>query len=142
MREAIQMGFVNEVASDEDIARYNLPFKPGAGRCWTRDKDRDAYLWGGIAESYAREYVPEGRFWFFLGGRLLDVSLNIDSYALRSLDQRPRVHWKCVSHVQPVDLGGLDKVEFFSVLKEALTEFGVDGEITLSSSRPIVTFMF
>ena len=36
--EADQMAFVNEVVSDEDIAKYNLPFKPGAGRYWTRDK--------------------------------------------------------------------------------------------------------
>ncbi len=41
------MAFVNEVVSDEDIARYNLPFKPGAGRYWTRDKENDCYLWGG-----------------------------------------------------------------------------------------------
>ncbi len=41
------MAFVNEVVSDADIDKYGLPFKKGSGRYWTRDADRDMYLWGG-----------------------------------------------------------------------------------------------
>jgi len=42
------MTFVNEVVSDEDIDRYGLPFEKGSGRYWTRDAERDFYLWGGM----------------------------------------------------------------------------------------------
>ena len=56
--EGTQMAFVNEVVSDEDIAKYNLPFAPSTKCYWTRDKERDYYLWGGISADYARGYEP------------------------------------------------------------------------------------
>ncbi|KEF42018.1 MAG: hypothetical protein ER33_08470 [Cyanobium sp. CACIAM 14] len=136
------MAFVNEVVSDEDIARYNLPFKPGAGRYWTRDKENDCYLWGGIVESYARDYVSEGQFWLYLHGKLLDVSLNLGHGSI-SLREKPfYIVWKEVSHVQPYDLGGLDRSEFFSVLKQALLVFGYDGEENRFAPDRVVTFEF
>ncbi|WP_254949349.1 hypothetical protein [Cyanobium sp. N.Huapi 1H5] len=142
MFEATQMGFVNEVVSDEDIARYNLPFKPGDGRYWTRDRELDCYLWGGIIENYSREYVPEGRFWLFTRDTLLDVSLNIDHVDSGSLVDAPTIAWKEVSHIQPRDLGGLDMKDVLSVLRGALAVFGLDGEERRGPFEPIVIFQF
>lgn len=140
--EEIQMAFVNEVVSDEDIVKYNLPFKPGAGRYWTRDRERDCYLWGGIVENYARDYIPEGRFWFYLRGVCLDVSLNVATLVRGSREVSSQVVWKEVSHIQPSNLGGLDDNEFKSILKEALLVFGYDGESHQVVSGPIVIFQF
>ncbi|WP_255024656.1 hypothetical protein [Cyanobium sp. La Preciosa 7G6] len=141
--EEIQMAFVNEVVSDEDIVKYNLPFKLGAGRYWTRDKERDCYLWGGIVESFAREYVPEGRFWLYLHGTCLDVSLNVASLVRgRPPEILPQVIWMEVSHIQPLNLGGLDLNECQSVLKEALLAFGLDGEGDTLIHGSIVKFHF
>ena len=136
------MGFVNEVVSDEDIARYNLPFKPGDGRYWTRDKELDCYLWGGIIENFSREYVPEGRFWLFMRDTLLDISLNVDNVSSDSRVICPRIVWKEVSHIQPSDLGGLDMHEVLSVLRSALTVFGLDGEGSRPPLEPTVMFQF
>ena len=140
--EATQMGFVNEVVSAEDIARYNLPFKPGDGRYWTRDRELDCYLWGGIIENYSREYIPEGRFWLGIRNTLLDVSLNIDCVSSGSLGVPPTIEWKEVSHIQPSDLGGLNMDEVMSVLRRALSVFGVDGEESRPSPDPVVIFHF
>lgn len=137
------MAFVNEVVSDEDIAKYKLPFKPGAGRYWTRDKERDCYLWGGIIENFAREYVPEGRFWFYLHGTHFDVSLNVVILGKGGAREvSSQVVWKEVSHIQPWDLAGLDENEFLSVLKEALLAYGRDGEGNRFIPGTIVTFQF
>lgn len=136
------MGFVNEVVSDEDIVRYNLPFALGSGRYWTRDKEKDSYLWGGIVESYSRGLDPEGRFWFFLCGRILEVSLNLDAIS-SSVRCRPfRIVWKEVSDIQPYDLGGLDREAVFSELKKALVVYGYDGEKNASVKNRIVEFKF
>lgn len=136
------MAFVNEVVSDEDIAKYNLPFKPGAGRYWTRDRERDSYLWGGIVENFARDYVPEGRFWFFFEEACLDVSLNVRILSRGSQDSPPRIVWEEITHVQPWRPNGVDKPEFRYALKEALRAYGFDGEKAQSNHEAIVTFLF
>jgi len=140
--EEIQMAFVNEVVSDADIAKYNLPFKPGSGRYWTRDKERDCYLWGGIIENFARDYEPEGRFWLSIRETLLDVSLNVLNDSRVAKNNPPALVWEEVSHIQPSDLGGLDIKEVMSVLKEALMMFGRDGENAQGSSGSVVIFRF
>jgi hypothetical protein len=140
--EASQMAFVNEVVSDEDIARYNLPFEPGDGRYWTRDRELDSYLWGGVVENYARDYIPEGRFWFLIHDVLLDVSLNIESIRSGTLAEPARIVWREVSHIHPINLGGLDRDEVFSALRSALSVYGIDGEGRCQSPKPIVTFRF
>ena len=61
------MGFVNEVVSDEDIERYGLPFKKGSGRYWTRDAERNYYLWGGLQGNRAIDENVQWRFHFFNG---------------------------------------------------------------------------
>ncbi|WP_216922693.1 hypothetical protein [Synechococcus sp. CCAP 1479/9] len=136
------MGFVNEVVSDEDIARYNLPFKPGDGRYWTRDRELDCYLWGGIIENFSREYIPEGRFWLFMRDTMLDISLNVEIVSIGSQVNAPKIVWKEVSHIQPSDLGGLDMHEVLSVLRSALAVFGLDGEETRPPHESVAMIQF
>jgi hypothetical protein len=140
--EATQMGFVNEVVSDEDIARYNLPFKPGDGRYWTRDRELDCYLWGGIIENFSRDYIPEGRFWLFMRDTMLDISLNVEIVSIGSQVNAPKIVWKEVSHIQPSDLGGLDMHEVLSVLRSALAVFGFDGEESRPPHESVVMIQF
>ncbi|MFM1800044.1 MAG: hypothetical protein RLZZ117_2322, partial [Cyanobacteriota bacterium] len=54
------MAFTNEVVSDADIDRYDLPFQKGEGRWWTRDAERDYYLWGGLSGNPAYGTELEG----------------------------------------------------------------------------------
>ncbi len=140
--EAIQMTFVNEVVSDEDIARYNLPFKPGDGRYWTRDRELDCYLWGGIMQSYAFGCDPEGQFDFYLQGALLRVFLNMGKGSESFKDSPYRIVWQEVSHIQPFDLGGLEKRVVFSTLKSALVAYGFDGRENMFAPIHKVSFGF
>lgn len=142
LSEEIPMAFVNEVVSDEDLAKYNLPFKPGAGRYWTRDRERDSYLWGGIVENFARDYVPEGRFWLFIQETCLDVSLSVRILSRGSQTCPARIVWEEITHIQPWRLNGVDEDEFLNVLKEALRVYGLDGEKVNLSLEAIVTFLF
>jgi hypothetical protein len=130
------------VVSDEDIARYNLPFKPGDGRYWTRDKELDCYLWGGIMQSYAFGCDPEGQFDFFLQGVLLRVYLNMGNGSESFKDSPYRIVWKEVSHIQPFDLGGLSRQIVFSTLKAALVAYGFDGRENAFAPYHLVSFEF
>ncbi|WP_159819673.1 hypothetical protein [Cyanobium sp. Copco_Reservoir_LC18] len=140
--EASQMAFVNEVVSDEDIARYNLPFKPGDGRYWTRDRELDSYLWGGVIQSYAFGYDPEGQFDFFLQGTLLRIYLNMGNGSESFKESPYRIVWKEVSHIQPFDLGGLSKKIVLSTLKAALLVYGLDGRKNAFAPVRLVSFEF
>jgi hypothetical protein len=140
--EGIQMAFVNEVVSDEDIVRYKLPFKPGAGRCWTRDKENDCYLWGGISAGYARGYQPRGEFHFYLRGVLLDVSVEISQNDQEFFEDPDAVNWRRVQLIRPLDLGGLAYVEVVEKLRQALLAFGTEGRVGTSTSADKVRIEF
>ncbi len=140
--DADQMAFVNEVVSDEDIAKYNLPFKPGAGRYWTRDKENDCYLWGGISAGYARGYQPRGEFHFYLRGVLLDVSVEISQNDQEFFEDPDAVNWRRVQLIRPLDLGGLEYVEVVEKLRQALFVFGTEGRVGTSTSADKVRIEF
>lgn len=140
--EEIQMAFVNEVVSDEDIVKYNLPFKPGAGRYWTRDRERDCYLWGGIVENFAFGYDPEGQFDFYCADILLRVSLNMGQGSSSFKESPYRIIWSEISHIQPCDLGGLSLHDVVPLLKSALVTFGYDGRKNIFAPSRIVSFGF
>jgi hypothetical protein len=140
--EVTVMAFVNEVVSDADIAKYNLPFKPGAGRYWTRDKERDCYLWGGIVDRYAFEYDHEGQFDFYWKGVLLRVFLALGKGSESFKDSPYRIVWNEVTHVQPCDFGGLARRDVLVLLKNALTVYGYDGRKNIFAPNWLVTFNF
>jgi hypothetical protein len=64
------MAFVNEVVSDADIDKYGLPFKKGSGRYWTRDAEKDMYLWGGKGGNPSFGEEIQGRFRLYLDHKL------------------------------------------------------------------------
>lgn len=136
------MAFVNEVVSDEDIAKYNLPFKPGAGRYWTRDKERDCYLWGGISGSYVRESPPKGEFQLYVRGLELEVWLEPSANELPSFITPDLVSWKRITLMRPYDMGGLDRDEVKSLLREALLVFGVNGSPKSLPDKSTVLILF
>lgn len=136
------MAFVNEVVSDEDIAKYNLPFKPGAGRYWTRDRVRDSYLWGGILDRFAYGYEQEGQFDFYLKGTLLRLTLDMGRGSSSFQDSPYRIIWNKVTHIQPFDLGGLNKRDVLSLLKTALTVYGYDGRMNKFAQVRQIDFNF
>jgi hypothetical protein len=140
--DADQMAFVNEVVSDEDIAKYNLPFKPGAGRYWTRNKERDCYLWGGILDGFAYGYEQEGQFEFYWKGTLLRITLDMGSGSSSFQDSPYRIVWNKVTHIQPFDLGGLSKRDVFSLLKDALMAYGYDGRMNVFAQERKIDFNF
>lgn len=136
------MAFVNEVVSDDDIAKYRLPFKPGAGRYWTRDRERDCYLWGGIVENFAYGYEQVGHFDFYWNGILLQITLDMGKGSDSFKDSPYRIIWNKVTHIQPSDLGGLIKWDLFLLLKTALTAYGYDGRMNVFAPKRKVDFNF
>ncbi len=140
--EEILMAFVNEVVSDEDIAKYNLPFKPGAGRYWTRDRERDSYLWGGILDGFAYGYEQEGQFEFYWKGVLLRITLDMGRGSSSFQDSPYRIIWNKVTHIQPFNLGGLSKRDVFSLLKDALLAYGYDGRMNVFAQERQIDFNF
>lgn len=136
------MAFVNEVVSDEDIAKYKLPFKPGAGRYWTRDKERDCYLWGGIAGSFVRESPSKGEFYLFIQGVQLEIWLQPEEAELPSFITSSMLSWRRITLMRPYDLGGLCREEVVEILKEALLVFGVNGSPAAALKHPKVKILF
>ncbi len=122
------MAFKNEVVSDVDIDRYQLPFPKGEGRWWTRDAARDYYLWGGLSGNRAFDETSEGRFHFYVSGVLYWVKLQ-PGHGSKSLREDPFVvAWKSILRVDPVILDLESYARFVSLLKEALLAYGYEGE--------------
>ena len=71
------MAFVNEVVSDADIDAYGLPFEKGKGHWWTRDKERDLYLWGGRGGNPLWDEEIQGRFHLFISGTSLRLAISL-----------------------------------------------------------------
>lgn len=136
------MPFVNEVVSDDDIDRYGLGFPKGGVRHWTRDKERDAYLWGGKSGNPARDEEIEGRFHFYIAGTLLRISLRPGDWS-RNWHVKPYVvAWADLIGIYPADCGGRDRAAVIGLLKEALVAYGSDGRKNKGVPDRIVSFGF
>jgi hypothetical protein len=136
------MPFVNEVVSDDDIDRYELPFAKGDGQYWTRDQERDLYLWGGRSGNPARDEEIEGKFHFYVGGTLLRITLRLGEWS-RDWTVKPYVvAWDGPVGIYPPDCGGLDRPQVISLLKEALIAYGSDGWENKNVPDRIVRFGF
>jgi hypothetical protein len=122
------MAFKNEVVSDEDIDRYHLPFPKGEGRWWTRDAERDYYLWGGLTGNRAFDDTCEGRFHFFVDGTNYWVKL-LPGICSKSLKENPyTISWNSIIRIQPDINGDIEMDRFVTLLKEALVVYGYEGE--------------
>lgn len=122
------MSFKNEVASDEDIDRYNLPFPKGGGRWWTRDAERDYYLWGGLSGNLAFDDMQEGRFFLYVKGKTYWVKL-LQGKGSESLRESPYIiKWDSLARIEPT-ISEPDKyAQITGILKEALIVYGYEGQ--------------
>lgn len=124
------MAFRNEVVSDADIDRYNLPFQKGDGRWWTRDAERDYYLWGGLSGNPAFDTEQVGWFYLYTKGEnhAFVVSPGLFSSSLQ--DNPYIIRWNQVVHIIPDPTSAQDQDFLVDVLKEALSVYGLRGEIS------------
>jgi hypothetical protein len=86
------MPFVNEQASDADIDAYDLTMEKGKGHWWTRDQDRDFYLWGGQSGSHQWDEDIYGCFYFYIVGTKVILGISLG-------------HWPKNWHVKPYLVG-------------------------------------
>ena len=136
------MAFVNEVVSDADIDAYGLPFEKGKGHWWTRDQERDLYLWGGRGGNPLWGEEIEGRFNLFLSGTSLRLAITMGQWSKDWHEKPYTIAWDRLRWFDPMDLGGLDRRYVISILKEALVAYGRDGWENIHVPDRVVKFGF
>jgi len=136
------MAFVNEVVSDADIDAYDLGLEKGKGHWWTRDKERDLYLWGGESGNPVFGEEIEGRFELFVSGRLIKLAISLGHWSKNWHAKPYVVEWDRLLWIDPPDFAGLDRDWVIAVLKEALIAYGRDGRRNLNTPDRIVHFGF
>lgn len=136
------MAFKNEVVSDEDIERYQLPFRKGGGRWWTRDVERDAYLWGGLTGNPAFDELQEGRFHFYFEGTDYWVKLLPEQSQKSRQDGTNAIRWAEVTRIEPGDLSEKERNQLLNTLKEALMIYGLDGQDDKWKKQTAIDFGF
>jgi hypothetical protein len=136
------MPFVNEVVSNEDIDRYGLPFEKGSGRYWTRDAERDFYLWGGNVGNPAFGEPIRVCFRIFLAGDLFTVFLEPPEVIRSSAEKPLLVSWQKLLLVSPTCPSGPRREELKRVLKEALVVYGEGGRGGKVAQGIVVKSMF
>lgn len=122
------MAFKNEVVSDADIDRYNIPFQKGDGRWWTRDAENDYYLWGGLSGNQSFDTEKQGKFYLYADGELhlIIVSLAKDSEQ-REGDTFIR-KWQHVLRIVPDPRDSQEERHLIGILKAALLVYQYDGQ--------------
>ena len=136
------MAFVNERVSDEDIDAYELPFIKGDDQWWTRDKERDIYLWGGRSGNPARGEQIIGRFHFYMSGTRLLLGISLGQWS-KDWHVKPYVvAWDQLLWIEPANCGELDRANMISLLKEALITYGRNGWENRNTPDRIVNFGF
>ena len=136
------VAFVNEVVSDADIDAYGLPFEKGKGHWWTRDKERDLYLWGGECGNPAWGEDVEGLFTLYITGVKLRLAISLGQWS-RNWHVKPfHIVWGQLLWIDPPEMGGLGRERVITVLKEALLAYGRDGWENINTPDRVVTFGF
>ena len=130
------------MVSDEDIERYNLPFPKGGGRWWTRDAERDYYLWGGLVGNLAYDEIQEGSFDLFKDGIIYTITLRPGKGSGSLKDIPFVIRWEKILDIQPDIDNAREKEILIKTLKEALTTYGFDGERNTWPKSTQVTFHF
>jgi hypothetical protein len=136
------MPFKNEVVSDEDIDRYNLPFPKGEGRWWTRDAERDYYLWGGLVGNLAFDDRQEGRFFLYADGVVHWIKLIPGKGSWNLYDRPYIIKWECIARIDPEAKNNADLIKIKNILKEALTVYGYDGRNDSWVTQTRIVFAF
>ena len=136
------MAFKNEVVSDADIDRYNIPFRKGDRRWWTRDAERDYYLWGGLSGNLAYDDFQEGRFYLYVDGEVHGIKLQPGEFSKSLKDIPYIVCWESLLRIIPEPESPEREQQLISILKEALMVYGLYGEENLWPVETQVYFKF
>ena len=136
------MAFINEVVSDADIDRYNIPFRKGDQLWWTRDAERDYYLWGGLDGNLAYDDFQEGHFNLYVDGAVHGIKLQPGEFSKSIKDVPYIVCWDKVLRIIPEPESPEQELQLIIILKEALSVYGFDGEKNLWPVETEVTFKF
>ena len=136
------MPFVNERVSDAEIDAYDLTLEKGKGHWWTRDQQRDFYLWGGECGNPARGQELHGRFRLYIAGTKLELGISLGHWSKNWHVKPYLVGWDQLLWLDPSDCGGLDREQVIGVLKEALVAYGRNGRENLNTPERIVQFGF
>jgi hypothetical protein len=136
------MAFVNERVSDEDIDAYELSMEKGKGHWWTRDKERNLYLWGGERGNPARGQEMHGYFYLFISGIRLRLAISLGQWSKNWHVKPYVVAWDQLLWIDPPDCGGLDRTAVINLLKEALVAYGRNGRENLNTPDRITNFGF
>jgi len=136
------MAFVNEIISDADIDAYGLAQKKGMGHWWTRDRERDLYLWGGVGGNPLWDQEIMGRFHMYISGGTLRIGIALGQWS-QNWHVRPYVIvWGSLDWIEPADCGELERQQVIDLLKEALIVYGRDGRENKNTPDRIVHFGF
>jgi hypothetical protein len=130
------------VVSDSDIDKYGLPFAKGSGRYWTRDAERDMYLWGGKGGNPALGEIIYGYFHFFINNVELEIAVTPGEGSKSYRDSPYIIEWKAIDSVFPSNHGGLDMNIVRIFLKEALVAYAEDGGENSFAPNCVVRFGF
>ncbi len=136
------MAFTNEVVSDADIDRYDLPFQKGEGRWWTRDAERDYYLWGGLSGNPAYGTELEGKFYLYVDGEIHLFILLLGQPAVQVGRQSCFRVWAAISRIVPELPTLIQEEKLVEILKEALQTYGIDGQDDAWTNDVKVEFRF
>ena len=136
------MAFKNEVVSVSDIDRYNLPFQKGDGRWWTRDAERDYYLWGGISGNLAYDTVQEGWFYLYVEKKVFTFLLLPGKFSTSMKTTPYMVRWDRIIRIIPEPDSAQQEKQLVVILKEALTVYGLHGEFKAWPIETQVQFKF
>ena len=110
------MAFVNEIVSDADIDAYGLPFEKGKGHWWTRDKERDLYLWGGECGNPAWGEDIEGQFSFYVDRVKLRFTLSLGVWSADWHVKPYIVVWDRLVRIDPPDCRGLNQARVIGLI--------------------------
>lgn len=136
------MTFKNEVVSDADIDRYELPFKKGDHRWWTRDAERDYYLWGGLNGNLAFESEQEGWFSLYVDEVIYQIKLLPGRFSYSLKTDPYLINWKGIIRITPNPRTSRKKERLIGILKEALIAHGLTGENDFWPKNWLVSFDF
>jgi hypothetical protein len=140
--QAQTMTFKNEVVSDADIDRYNLPFHKGDGRWWTRDAEHDYYLWGGLSGNPAFGTDQEGKFYLYADGNLYFVIIQVREDTSEGKDSHFIRKWEEVTRIVPEPRDDIQRIYLEKIIKSALIVYGIDGQDDGWSKKVVVLFGF
>ncbi|MEB3333754.1 MAG: hypothetical protein VKP70_02080 [Cyanobacteriota bacterium] len=136
------MAFKNEKVSDADIDRYKLPFKKGDRRWWTRDAERDYYLWGGLCGNPAFEREQEGWFYLYVDEVIYWIKMYPDTFSPDLKTDPYLVNWRAVLRIEPNPRTSRKRERLIRILKEALMAYGLTGENDYWPKNWLVSFDF